>query len=138
MNFENGSPGEVVTSALSDHEAQILKINNTKQAEVVSNETRTKKRIFSDSKLTQLRNELHILKWATLYSYNDPNEAYDYFFGTLKQLMDVVVPLKKFKISGRKKRDWIFEHPVNIRKYYINSREMEQSQRKLTKITVGF
>ncbi|KAG5858396.1 hypothetical protein JTB14_003507 [Gonioctena quinquepunctata] len=106
INFENGFPGEVVTSALSDHEAQILKINNTKQAEAVTNETRTKKRIFSDSKLTQLRNELQILTWATLYSYNDPNEAYDYFFGTLKQLMDVVVPLKKFKISGRKKRDW--------------------------------
>ncbi|KAG5871219.1 hypothetical protein JTB14_001916 [Gonioctena quinquepunctata] len=56
-----------------------------KQAEAVTNETRTKKRIFSDSKLTQLRNELQILTWATLYSYNDPNEAYDYFFGTLKQ-----------------------------------------------------
>ncbi|KAG5860629.1 hypothetical protein JTB14_026003 [Gonioctena quinquepunctata] len=86
INFENGSPGEVVTSALSDHEAQILKINNTKQAEAVTNETRTNKGIFSDSKLTQLRNELQILKWATLHSHNDPNEAYDYFFGTLKQL----------------------------------------------------
>ena len=75
INFENSCKGEVITTALSDHEGQILRVELTENIEHFKN--KGKRRIFSDTKLRQYKYELQNTSWDEILSCVDPNIAYE-------------------------------------------------------------
>lgn len=106
INFENDIQGQVISNSLSDHEAQILDVSVPCVPE--NDAVFVVKRIFSQAKMQQFRQELMGCNWCDVYSSADVDQAYNIFFNIFSTLFNLIFPLKKIKKSRKQKtKSWI-------------------------------
>lgn len=102
INFENHYEGEVITTALSDHEGQIPRVETTDG--IIENiKKEGKKRIFSNAKLQYYKHELQNTNWDIIYSCTDPNLAYEKFNNIITNTLDLIFPVKSIKMKNKPK-----------------------------------
>lgn len=70
---------EIIELGLSDHTAQLLQFPVKKTCVIKT--WRIKRRDYDEDNLTKFENCLNKLTFSDIYLTNDPNEAYDHFFG---------------------------------------------------------
>lgn len=104
INFNSQHTGEVIKTALSDHEGQLLKIDVETPNYI--NKNKIKQRIFSDVKLNHFKYELRNINWNDIYIYEDPNLAYSHFFNKIKFVFEKLFPKKTIRFKNNSKQ-WI-------------------------------
>lgn len=106
INFEHEQGGQVITSALSDHEAQILHIESLSKNEPQKESVRITK-IFSASKLQQFKELLESETWEGVFQENAVNPAYNKFETTISNAIKLIFPPKNIKILKNVNKSWI-------------------------------
>ena len=125
INFINAYQGEILTTALSDHEAQILRVAGCTSPEY---ETIPQiMRIFSKNKVAQFKEMLGTESWANIYACKDANLAYNMFSNMFTQLFNLIFPEKTIKPSTRKHNNWI---TTGIKNSLKTKRSMYKSMKK--------
>lgn len=105
INCEHSHEGKVIASALSDHEGQILQID---QETYLENQNVTyKARIFSEHKLQQFKIEIKNASWESILNESDPNFAYNKFENIVHSTITRLFPLKKIKSKQSSVKNWI-------------------------------
>ena len=97
---------EVFHSALSDHEAQIIKIHLDA---VLSgcDSCPLVKRVFSQAKMRQFKQELASQDWRAIYQSQQAEEAYNAFISIFTNLINLVFPKKSIRKKNQKSKIWI-------------------------------
>lgn len=103
VNFNDYEESTVVISALSDHHAQIIYVQ---QNELNEGNIGVSKRVFTKKKLQQYRQELESVIWDNVLNLQDTNEAYNIFINSLQSIMYRIFPKKKVKFKS-KSNNWI-------------------------------
>ena len=60
-------------------------------------------RNLNSNKLSMIHDDLKLINWNGLLRSDDCNENFEHFHSTVMQSMDNIAPLKKFKISWKRK-----------------------------------
>ena len=106
INFENIYSGEIITTALSDHEGQLINICLNDNSDQSNQSLPYAKRIFSIKKIQQFKEELQNFNWTEILYVEDPNICYNLFVNKIINLMNIIFPIKKIK-NKPKNKSWI-------------------------------
>lgn len=90
-NSENNYKSYVLSTALSDHKAQILCVGNT----VCERESCASRQIFSKGKLGHFKSEVEQIDWSEIYQSKCVNRAYNSFLQTMTSLSNRIFVSKK-------------------------------------------
>lgn len=127
INFLNAYQGEVVTTALSDHEAQVLCISCT--VTPAGSFFPYKKRIFSVSKVSQFKYEVGLLHWQTLYTCKDANIAYNIFDDAFGNLFRLIFVERMIRTPRAEQKSWLTKGiRVSLKNKRLMYKRMQQGK----------
>lgn len=119
-NFENNLKVQVTLTGLSDHTAQTVTINISKQASVLQKE---KTRIFSNDNLNNLKSTLKQQNWETVLNTDNTNIAYENFNEIIQLSLNSTCPYT-FKRAKRKRKNVNWDKETEtLKKEYIKALE---------------
>lgn len=104
-NSKQKCESKVIDFALSDHTAQILKIQVKKTC--MLNSWRIQRRDLSIENLTLFKKHLECLSFSEVFETDNPNEAYDRFIELFRLFYDLCIPHRLINIKSNKKVKWI-------------------------------
>lgn len=100
-----GSKCSVLDLGLSDHTAQVIKCPVKKTCSI--KHWHALKRDYCHENLNKFINCIRNLSFSEVYQHDNPEEAFNCFYDLFKLLYDLCFPLRKVKITLRKKTNWI-------------------------------